>query len=326
MKRENPIPESKIKAVKELGDLIKNKKTILIASIKNIPGSQFQEIVKKLRGKAIVKVPKKKLIFRAIDKELKEEAKKIKEKIGDSFAILFSDLDSFELAGELIKNQSPAKAKVGQESPTDIEIPEGPTELMPGPAISELGALGIKIKIENGKITITEPKVIAKQGEKISQGAADLMSKLDIKPFKIGFLPLGSYDSQEKIFYSEIKIDREGNIEELKNSYGKALAFAVEIAYSSPDTITFLIGKANANYQALEKLKPSEEKIETKEENNEDKKEDSVEEKSSDEKEEKIETKEKSKDQTPVQESKSPMSAKQSDDSSSKENKSGEEK
>lgn len=59
MKRENPIPQSKIKSLKELAELIKTKKTILIASIKDIPASQFQEIGKKLRGKAIVKVPKK---------------------------------------------------------------------------------------------------------------------------------------------------------------------------------------------------------------------------------------------------------------------------
>ena len=259
MKRENPIPEYKLKAVKELEDLIKNKKTILIASIKNIPGSQFQEIVKKLRGKAIVKVPKKNLIFRALDKDANEEVKKLKGKIDDSFAILFSDLDSFELAGELSKNQSPAKAKVNQEAPMDIEIPEGPTELIPGPAISELGALGIKIQIENGKITIKEPKIVAKQGEKISQGAADLMAKLDIKPFKIGFIPLCSFDTQEKVLYSEIKIDREGTIETLKNIYGKALPFAVEIGYSTPDTITFLLGKANAHSQALGKLSPAEE-------------------------------------------------------------------
>lgn len=53
------VPAYKIKTVKELSDLIKNKRTVLVASIKNIPGSQFQEISKKLRGKARVKVPKK---------------------------------------------------------------------------------------------------------------------------------------------------------------------------------------------------------------------------------------------------------------------------
>ena len=77
-KRENPIPEYKLKTVKELEELIKKKRTILIASIKNIPGSQFQEIVKKLRGKAIVKIPKKNLIFRELDKKSSEEITKLR--------------------------------------------------------------------------------------------------------------------------------------------------------------------------------------------------------------------------------------------------------
>ena len=267
------ISEIKIKTAAELEDLIKNKRTILISSIKNIPASQLQEIVKKLRGKAIVKVPKKNLIFRVLDhsKQLDKEigpegvsprddsgepsfGEQLKGNINESFAILFSDLESFELAGELIKNQSSAKAKTGQIADKDLEIPEGPTELMPGPAVSELSSLGIKIQIEKGKITIKESKIIAKKGEKISQGVAELMNKLDIKPFKVGFLPLCSFDTKEKIFYSELKIDKEGTIEELKKIYSKALPFAIEIGYSTKDTIRFLIGKAGRYEKALKKL------------------------------------------------------------------------
>ena len=55
MKPKAKVSEKKVNIVKEFSDLIKNKKTILIASIKNLPTSQFQEISKKLRGKAIVK-------------------------------------------------------------------------------------------------------------------------------------------------------------------------------------------------------------------------------------------------------------------------------
>ena len=254
MKRENPIPENKLKSVKELTDLIKNKKTILIASIKNLPASQFQEIGKKLRGKAIVKVPKKNLLFRAIDSSGNEEVKKIKEYVEDSIAILFSDLDSFDLAAELIKNKSPAKAKAGQESPMDIEVQAGPTDLLPGPAISELGAVGLQVQIENGKITIRETKVIVKEGAKISQDAADIMNKLDIKPFSIGFIPLSAFDTQENKLYLDIKIDPETTINDLKAAFGKALPFAVEIGYVNEDTITFMIGKAGAYEKTLSAL------------------------------------------------------------------------
>ena len=256
------IPETKTKTVKDLVELMKNKKTVLIASIKNIPASQFQEIGKKLRGKAIIKVPKKTLTLRAIEESKLKESQKFEENIIESIALLFSDLDAYELAAELIKNRSPAKAKAGQIAPMDIEIPEGPTDLVPGPAISELGALGIQIQIKEGKIEIKRAKIIAEEGNKISQGAADLMSKLDIKPFLIGFTPLIALDNEKGVLYTEIKIDVEATIEDLKDSFGKALTFAVSIGNTNEDTIKFLLAKALSHEKALEKLTPVEEKKE----------------------------------------------------------------
>jgi len=253
-KKTTHVSEFKKETLKELVNLIKEKRTILIASIKNIPASQFQEISKKLRGKAIVKVPKKNLIFRALEHSGEEKLKKIEEQIKVNVAVLFSDMDCFELAAELVKNKTPAKAKAGQEAPEDIEIPAGPTELVPGPAISELGSLGIQIQIDKGKINIKESKIIAQKGAKISSGAADIMNKLDIKPFTINLIPLAGYDSKEKKLYLEIKIDREKTIEQLKKAFGKVLPFAVEIGYACKDTIGFLIQKAGLQGRAIEKL------------------------------------------------------------------------
>lgn len=249
------VSQEKKERLSELEKLIKNKRTILIASIKNIPGSQFQEISKKLRGKAIVKVPKKSIIFRALDSLNKEDSvKKLKEKIEGSTAILFSDEDSFELASELISKKSPSRAKPGQKAPFDIEIPAGPTELVPGPAISELGALGIQIQIEKGKITIKEPKIIVKEDKEISQAAADIMSKLDIKPFSVGFIPLAAFDNNSGKVYLNINVDKEGTLKNIKESFSKSIGFAVSIGYVSGDTISFLIGKASMQGKALESL------------------------------------------------------------------------
>jgi len=248
------VSDVKIKTVKELDELMKNKRTILIASIKNLPGAKFQEICKKLRGKAVVKVPKKNLTLRAFDSAGNEAVKELKSQIKDSVAILFSDMDAFELALELIKSKSATKAKTGQEAVEDIEVQPGPTDLIPGPAISELGALGIQIQIDKGKIHIKDAKVIVKKGEKISSGAADVMSKLDIKPFSVGFIPLCAFDTKENKLYLNIKIDRDETLKELKSVYSKALAFAVEIGYTVPDTIKFIIGKAGMQGRALSAL------------------------------------------------------------------------
>ena len=252
-KKENisHVSEKKKETVAELEKLIKENKTILVASIRNIPSSQYQEIVKKLRGKAVVKVPKKNLIVRAIDESESGGIKNLKAQIKESTAILFSNEDPFDLAAELVSRRSPVKAKPGQEAPAEIEIPEGPTDLVPGPAISELGALGIKIQIEKGKITIKEPKVIAKKGDKISAAASEMMNKLGIKPFSVGFVPLAAFDIKESKLYLEISIDREKAIKELKEAFSKALPFAVQIGYTSEDTIRFLIGKAGMHEKAI---------------------------------------------------------------------------
>jgi large subunit ribosomal protein L10 len=244
----------KVETVKSLKDLIKHNKTFLIASIKNLPANKFQEIGKKLRGKAVVKFPKRNLIIRAIDESGNSELSKIKEHIEDSTAILFSNIDAYELAGELLKNKSHAKAKPGQEAPEDIEVQEGPTDLVPGPAVSELGALGIEIKIEKGKIAIARSKVIVRKGSKITQEQADVMSKLDIKPFSIGFMPLSAFDIEAGKMYNEIKIDPEGTTEEIKKCYSKALPFAVQIGYAVENTIKFILMKAGMHEKALLKL------------------------------------------------------------------------
>jgi large subunit ribosomal protein L10 len=266
-KTKNKVPPEKLKEVKELTELVKTKNTILLSSIKNIPASQFQEIGKKLRGKAIIKFPKKNLIFKAIDSSGNEEVKKLKEYIRENTAVLFSDLDSFELAGELMRNKSPAKAKAGQEAPIDIEIEAGPTNLTPGPAISELGALGIQIQIDKGKISIKEPKIIARKGEKISQGAVDIMNKLEIKPFSIGFIPISAFDTKENKIYSEINVDREGSLADLNACFAKALAFAVAIEYPTEESIKFLIAKAASHERALNSLLSSPEENKSEEGN-----------------------------------------------------------
>jgi large subunit ribosomal protein L10 len=248
------VSKKKIKSVKELNELIKSNKTVLIASIKNIPASQFQEISKKLRDKAVIKVPKRNLIGRVLDSVKEEKLEGLKKKIDDSVAIIFSNLDPFDLALELVQSKSAARAKAGQIAPEEIEVSAGPTDLVPGPAISELGALGIQITIDKGKLNIKQAKVIAKKGEAISKGAVEVMNKLGIMPFKSGFIPLAAFDLHSKQLYSEISINPEETLEILKDSFGKALALTVSIGLTNKETIGFLLAKAASHETALGKF------------------------------------------------------------------------
>ncbi|OIO80722.1 50S ribosomal protein L10 [Candidatus Pacearchaeota archaeon CG1_02_32_132] len=252
--RDKNVPEGKVTLVKELAEKFKNSKTVLIASMKGLPGSQFNEIKKKFRGKAEVVFAKKSIIFRAIDKSEKGMLQEFKKQISSDFVLFFSKFDAFELSGMLSDNVSPSKAKAGDIAPEDIEIEPGLTELIPGPAISELSGVGLKVAVKDGKLEIIKGATVAKEGQPISDKVAGVLGKLGIEPMKVGFIPVAAYDSEEDKVYVGIKIDKIGVFEELKNLVRKALGFAIKVEYPTDKTISYFISKAAREEKALGNL------------------------------------------------------------------------
>lgn len=246
--------EKKERKVKKLAEQIKNAKTLMIVSVKNLPSRQFQNIKKTIREDVLIKIAKKNILNRAIERLGKESILPLKKEIKENCAFAISDLEGFELAGILTKNKNPVFAKAGQEAPENIKVQAGPTNLMPGPAISELGALNIQIAVEEGKISIKQPKVIIRKGQEINENAASILQKLEIKPFNIGLEPVAFYDVQLEKIYSDIKIDSEETVENLKVCSVKALGFAQKIVYYCKETIGYLLAKANSHEGALSEL------------------------------------------------------------------------
>lgn len=248
------VSKEKIKTVKELVGLVEVNNTIMLASIKGLPLKQFQKIKKQLSGEVTIKVLKKRIFKKSLEDSKKSNIKELNNFIKEDCAVLFSNIDAFELSSKLNDSKSPVKAKAGQISPIDIEVEAGQTDLPAGPAVSELGGLGITIKVTQGKIEIVSPKVIVKEGQKISEDAASVMGKLNILPFSVGFIPLVAYDSKTNQIYKDIKIDKEGTIESLQESSRKALAFAVSIAFATKDTLKFLLSKALSHEKVINSL------------------------------------------------------------------------
>jgi len=252
-KPETHVSDLKKAKVKELAELMK-KKTVMVISIKGLPSAQFQDIKKKLRGKAKVQVVKKSLVNFALDHSGVKELHELVPYVDDSTAMLFSDSDMFEISGVLADEKSPAKAKAGQIAPSDIEVKAGPTELLPGPDISALSAVGLIPKVEDGKIAVMQDKVIVKEGQEISGAHASIMAKLNIVPFEVGVEPVAAFDGEEKKVYADIKIDKEGFLEEFMYDFGRAIPFAVEIGYVNDTTLDFILGKAGLEGGAIEAL------------------------------------------------------------------------
>jgi len=251
--KETHVSDKKKAKVKELAELMK-KKTVMVISIKGLPSAQFQDIKKKLRSRAKIQVVKKSLVKFALDHSGIKELHDLVPHVDDSTAMLFSDTDAFEISGILAKEKSPAKAKAGQIAPADIEVKAGPTELIPGPDISALSAVGLAPKVENGKIAVMQDKVIVKEGGVISEAHASIMAKLDIIPFEVGVDPIAAFDGEEKKVYVDIKIDIEGAVAELEYDYGRAFAVAVDLGIVNNETLDMILGKAKAHEGTVSRI------------------------------------------------------------------------
>jgi large subunit ribosomal protein L10 len=246
--------DEKKKIVADLASKMKKNKTVLLASTKGLPSSQFHQIKKNFRGKAEIKVVKKSAALRAIETAMRPGLDALKNEIRADVAIFFSDLDAFELSGMLTDNQSPTKAKAGDIAPEDIIVEAGPTELLPGPAISELSGVGLRVAVEGGKIAVKMQKVIVAKGEVVKENVASVLGKLNITPMKVGFEPLAAYDSVSEKVYVGIKIDKAGALEQLRHDIGKALGFATKVGYVVKETLSFFMARANAESKAIENL------------------------------------------------------------------------
>ena len=247
----------KEKDVNNLAESIKKSKTLMVASIKSLPSKQFQNIKKSIREHAEVKVAKKNIMMRALKAA---DVSGLDEYVGADCAFVISDLDAYELAGILAKKKTPVFAKAGQVAEDDIEVKDGPTDMVPGPAISELGALGLQVAVEDGKIAIKAPKVVITKGQTINENAASIFQKLNIMPFNVGLNINVAYDVASKKIFTELKIDPEGYTEDLKQAAGKALGFAQKIVYICKETIGYFLAKGNAHGNALTKFDVEEEK------------------------------------------------------------------
>ena len=251
--REKEIPEYKLKLVQEIASKIKNHRTLLIASTKGLPSSQFHEIKKAIRGKAEIKVAKKNIVLRAIDEVRSAALDSMKQQVGANVALFFSNEEPFALSGILADNQSPTKAKAGDIAPEDIVVEPGPTSLVPGPAISELSGVGLKVAVEGGKLTIKLQRTIVRQGEVIKENVASVMTKLNIAPMKVGFEPIAAYDRTEDKVYVGIKIDKKDALEQLRILASKAFSFATNIKYLSTETVKYFIARAGLEESAITK-------------------------------------------------------------------------
>ncbi|MEM4257057.1 MAG: 50S ribosomal protein L10 [Candidatus Diapherotrites archaeon] len=227
----------------KLKKLIESYPIIAIADITKFPSSLFIQIRKKLRQTgALVKVSKTILIKKALEEY--EHTKALAQYATGNCALIFTKNNPFELYNFLKKNKGKVAAKEGAIAEEDIVIPAGDTGLPPGPALSDLKGAGLKVAVKGSTISVLEDKVVTKAGEKVSAAVAGTLSKLGMKPFKIGMKILAVIEQGKVLLANVLDIDSEKVFNEFVEAQRKALNLAINATIINNQTSKLLIQKA----------------------------------------------------------------------------------
>ena len=130
-------------------------------------------------------------------------------------------------------------------------VPAGKTAFAPGPIIGELGQLGIKAGIEDGKVAIKQDKLLVKEGEIFTQKNADILTRLGILPMEVGLNVVAVFEDGVIFDRKVLEIDDKIYLANLIQLHNEAMNLAVKIAYASKDTINVLLSKAHRDAMAL---------------------------------------------------------------------------
>jgi len=256
MMSEKTIPQWKKDEIKYLTDLMEKYDNIIVIDVSNINDKQVQEMRKILRGKAVIRMSKKSLQQRALDKyqeeSNKENINELKESIPGQSALIFTDIDPFELRRIFLENKWMVAAKPGQKTPVDIVVPAGDTGLPTGQVISELNmTLKLPTMIKNDTIHIREDTVTHESGDTVSTKEASVLKKLGVEPIESILKIHTAWSDGDLIPEDVIYMDLVKFREEVASSYIIAQTIALELGIIDKETFEPLMQKAHHEAIAL---------------------------------------------------------------------------
>lgn len=243
-----PEKKSKVELIKRLA---KSYPIIGALNLEGLPAAQFQKMKAQLRGKIELVMARKTLLERGLKESGLQGVEQLTAYFKGVPALLFTKENPFALFKTIKKSRTPAPAKPGQIAPKDIILPAGPTPFAPGPIISEFAALGVKAGVEGGKVAIKSDTVVAKEGQPISEKLASMLQRLGIEPIEVGLDLTAAYENGTVFPRSVLDVDETQILQNVVTAASNAINLAVEITYTTKDTVELLLSKAHAQAKNL---------------------------------------------------------------------------
>jgi len=228
--------------VEEITKLLNEHKAVGIASLQKVRAAQLQEMKKKLKDVANIRVIKNTLMRRAVTEcKDKPSLEKLEPLLSGSNIFLFTDLNPFRLSLLLEKGRVKTTAKAGDIAAMDVVVPAGNTGQPPGPVISQLNSVGLPTRIEAGSVWINKDTMVAKTGDVINARLASVLSKLGIKPVEVGLILKSVYENGLLIMDDQLHIDLDSFRKNLTEASSDALNLSLNAGYITPDNASLLL-------------------------------------------------------------------------------------
>ncbi len=246
------VNAAKIEQVQTLTETIRASPVVGLVDVQYLPAPQLQNMRSSLRSQGVqIIMLRKRLLHRALDASNKDNINALTAKMRGMPALLFSSSNPFALYKTIQKSKSEAPAKPGQTAPKDIVVKAGPTQFAPGPIISELASVGIKTKVDAGKLVVMQDTVIVKEGQPISQKVAETLKRLDIKPMEIGLNIVAVWENGTVFEAKQLHLDEAEFARNIQQAVQWSMSLAIEIAYPTDATMELLLQKAFRDAKAL---------------------------------------------------------------------------
>lgn len=221
-------------------EVFKQYKKFMLVSLDNVRSQQVQAVRKALYGKAEIRVIKNTILRQSLRTFFEETEQagidKLITALHGNVAFLFTDQNLREIRSIIVENSLAAPARAGAISPINFTLPAIATSLAPEET-SFFQDLGIETTIQKGTISIKYAVPLLSVGSKVTPSQADLLKKLDIKPFSYTMEPLFVCENGKTYDAKALSISNEELIGKFK--VGVSNVAALSLATGIPNKVSY---------------------------------------------------------------------------------------
>jgi len=222
---------------------------ILVVGADNVGSNHMQQIRRSLRAKgAVLLMGKNTMIRKAIrghtvnNPALEGLLPLIRGNIG----FVFTKTDLADIKQIIQLNRVEAPAKQGSIAPIKVVVPAMNTGLEPTQT-SFFQALNIQTKIARGQIEIVQDVNLIEEGQKVGASEANLLSKLNIKPFSYGLTMSMVYDHGSIYSHKVLDLTDVDLLQKFSNGVRNVACIGLQVGVPSVASLPHSIARGYKN-------------------------------------------------------------------------------